>query len=1045
MKLSKQQQIEWQTRIAASLKQTAFRFVDEHSGLGGAITYFAEAKDNDGLSVPFVVKIGTKQQLQKESEALTEAKKKFNNVCDQIGAPLIAGEEMAVIMGFAGGSSAVTFSEFFERTDEHSLIISAIEALFGHALRRDKFNVTPTNENALELYCSDFSASPSLSAKFDRFNYSSENLPDWCSQIGKDVRKPSSLIYSHGDLHGKNVLISNNQPYLIDFGASGPKHVMCDLAKFEREIRLTLFLKNKDDTITHSDNFENWLLAWNRTNANHVPSEYKKLYYSVECIRSFAKRSLRFGEDWKFDYYSALLIQYIRAASNDLLEENMRLAALKLAKQYQELIKRKIRLNVSGGDDSARKRSLWRLAYSFLRLDQLPSGGWGKSLPQWMEAIWEGDGGTITRSPEMRTSGGTDFTCGSFYNYVGFTERVLAGGPFLIFAQNNPVPRALTTSLIKRIDHEGEMNTGVAGKRLPNTKVNLRHTAMGMISLLLCGKPNGFGILSQRELVLTAKYVTENISHWQQDKSYPFGMFAALCKLLELLQSEDGVHELIGYGEDRELLINALKSHLSAIGRSLIGSPEYEPLPKNTHVQSLIPGSFRPYGGFWRMERAGFLMYLPLLLSDDSDTFVSQIENDNSLRNALRLKLFPCLHELMQEVQCPFDPDNAVASLVRYHRGIQNNLSPRDWGLSAQLAVLLHRKAIRNIVIDRLDYSDDKLDALTQALENALIATFDKFHDSPELFKYTNGLSFSSALSLLRTGSVLPRDLIALDSTIEKLVQTGITEQSLHDFVNAHILNPKDAHAQINSAAVRDLLLDKLQPAEHTTTEKVITTLTWERIKRDTISFYNHEGGVDYIRRYGGDPKLGFVNILDELFASKSIKGMKALDLACGPGQYAKLLQDRGFEVELYDASEKMLGYAAKLIDKDPVPAPRDYFDLPVNCKDAEFDLIFACAMIVHVPLQFTPFFYREFYRILKPGGALFVNFKVADHSIISLGGRFFEYYREQDKPRKMLEAAGFKIFQEMGRWNDRTLQNTPRKIHWVNIYCVKPDETSNI
>ena len=46
------------------------------------------------------------------------------------------------------------------------------------------------------------------------------------------------------------------------------------------------------------------------------------------------------------------------------------------------------------------------------------------------------------------------------------------------------------------------------------------------------------------------------------------------------------------------------------------------------------------------------------------------------------------------------------------------------------------------------------------------------------------------------------------------------------------------------------------------------------------------------------DPVTDFISHLDYMFKGKSLCGMKALDIACGPGQYAKLLKKRGFDVD---------------------------------------------------------------------------------------------------------------------------------------------------
>ena len=689
--------------------------------------------------------------------------------------------------------------------------------------------------------------------------------------------------------------------------------------------------------------------------------------------------------------------------------------------------------------EKERRCSLWRLAYSFLRLDQLSSGGWGKSLPQWMEAIWEGDAGSINRSPEMRRAGGTDFTCSAFYNYVYFIERFLVGEKFASFSRENPVPGEVFDSLRARIDHDLGMGTGIQGRTVL-AKVNLRHTAMGMISLILCGKPASFGVIGREEMRLTASYLNNNLAHWQKDKSHVFAMFAALVKLAELLGSKEGADEFAGENAaDREQLVSNIKSVLPKIQQELGNFLEYEPLPKKTQTRTKLTARpfFPPYGQFWRMERSGFLMYLPLLILKDGGKFVDQVEKDEILKE----RFFHCFDELLEDIQIPFDWANPDRGLVKHHRRAGNTESPRDWGLTAELAALLKKAAIQELMLNHSGYSEKTLIDYRETLETALITTFDAFHKRPDIFKFTQSLSFSHYLDLLRDGEIRSEDLITLDKSIDALLEEGVMEKSLDAFVTNQIAktNLISTKTSVNAAAIRDLLLSKLQSGEHTPDDKICSAMKWNRLNKDTIHFYDGVGGKRYAERYKNDPVTDFISHLDYMFKGKSLCGMKALDIACGPGQYAKLLKKRGFDVDLYDASVQMLELAAKSIGKRSIPKPRDYYCLADTCANEQYDLVFASAMMVHVPLRFASSIYEQFYRILRPDGVLFVNFKIGDHSLIALDGRFFQYYRDRETPLDMLKTAGFKIESIFELWNDRTLNNLPRDIRWANFYFIKP------
>ena len=99
---------------------------------------------------------------------------------------------------------------------------------------------------------------------------------------------------------------------------------------------------------------------------------------------------------------------------------------------------------------------------------------------------------------------------------------------------------------------------------------------------------------------------------------------------------------------------------------------------------------------------------------------------------------------------------------------------------------------------------------------------------------------------------------------------------------------------------------------------------------------------------------------------------------------------------------------------------------------------IFASAMMVHVPKERANDIYSKFYRLLKPEGLLFVNFKIGDHSLISMDGRFFEYYRDESYPMTQLSNNGLRIEEVIWSINSRTMYDDPKMIRWANFFCRK-------
>jgi SAM-dependent methyltransferase len=125
------------------------------------------------------------------------------------------------------------------------------------------------------------------------------------------------------------------------------------------------------------------------------------------------------------------------------------------------------------------------------------------------------------------------------------------------------------------------------------------------------------------------------------------------------------------------------------------------------------------------------------------------------------------------------------------------------------------------------------------------------------------------------------------------------------------------------------------------------------------------------------------------------VTGMHVLDAACGPGLYTKELLDRGASVTAFDASQAMVdlarasaGGAAERIDRavlgEPLPYPAHAFDAIV------------CALAIHYADDRAAAF-AEFFRVLRPGGALVVSTQHPFMDWLRKGGSYFEVTLETD------------------------------------------------
>jgi SAM-dependent methyltransferase len=147
----------------------------------------------------------------------------------------------------------------------------------------------------------------------------------------------------------------------------------------------------------------------------------------------------------------------------------------------------------------------------------------------------------------------------------------------------------------------------------------------------------------------------------------------------------------------------------------------------------------------------------------------------------------------------------------------------------------------------------------------------------------------------------------------------------------------------------------------------------------------------------------GTVNVdmssLYETFTRHLAPGARVLDAGCGSGRDAKAFMEMGYQVEAFDASSAMVEMA------------EEHTGLPVRLMTfsdvdwkAEFDGIWCCASLLHVPAAELPGVMQKLTGALKPGGVWYVSFKYGEGER-EMDGRWFTDMDEVGLQR-MLEAV---------------------------------------
>ena len=152
----------------------------------------------------------------------------------------------------------------------------------------------------------------------------------------------------------------------------------------------------------------------------------------------------------------------------------------------------------------------------------------------------------------------------------------------------------------------------------------------------------------------------------------------------------------------------------------------------------------------------------------------------------------------------------------------------------------------------------------------------------------------------------------------------------------------------------------------------------------DTIDYYDRHAGAFAAQTADFD-----LEPIYQRFLRHVRPGGRILDAGCGPGRDALAFAERGYEVVAFDASEAMVQLARERVgDRVDVHCMR-FQDLRWR---NEFDGIWACASLLHVPTTSFTDVGGTLAMALRPGGAWYMSFKLG-HGQRDVAGRLFVYH----------------------------------------------------
>lgn len=170
----------------------------------------------------------------------------------------------------------------------------------------------------------------------------------------------------------------------------------------------------------------------------------------------------------------------------------------------------------------------------------------------------------------------------------------------------------------------------------------------------------------------------------------------------------------------------------------------------------------------------------------------------------------------------------------------------------------------------------------------------------------------------------------------------------------------------------------------------------------NTLGFYNSNAVA-----YAADGDTPNPKLFD--FLKRCKRGGRILELGTGSGTDASAILEAGFQLDATDGSAELAAIASKRLGQ-----PVRTMMFGELCAVEEYDGIYACASLTHVPRgEFAPISEKT-YAALAKGGIVWASFKTGATEGHDALGRYYNYL----SPEELRLCWG-----KNGHWSDITIE----------------------
>ena len=188
---------------------------------------------------------------------------------------------------------------------------------------------------------------------------------------------------------------------------------------------------------------------------------------------------------------------------------------------------------------------------------------------------------------------------------------------------------------------------------------------------------------------------------------------------------------------------------------------------------------------------------------------------------------------------------------------------------------------------------------------------------------------------------------------------------------------------------------------------------------------------IEYYNMHADDFYAGSVDADMSEWRNRFIKylpdGGRVLDAGCGSGRDSKAFIMQGYSVVAIDASREMCLRASELLGQEVWQMRFDEMSF-----EDEFDGVWACASLLHVPVTEMADVLRKIKHGLRPAGIFYASFKYGEGETVKDERKFTNYTLES--VCELVEGAEFRVLEcdisydvRLGRGEEK----------WVNVIAV--------